>query len=256
MREWLEDESVRTLFNLGSFSLADKWRCRDASAFGWEKWAKQRNLLVLPETEKARAGDFVIFDFSHIGLIVEDQVSLKSKIKTNEGNTNGKGDRDSESGDGVWEKQRMPSLQHSIEINFIHLSLAYCFCSRPSAMAADAQFPVRNMEDVLARIPAPARKFPSESMSHDAHLAILCIPGCNDSVSLAMGALSKRRAAELVPAGLRGLAVPSYWQESSCTSSTPTALRSKAAALPWQTGFTHSLVPSHRHFRGSPSPAR
>jgi len=55
----------------------------------------------------------VIFDFSHIGLVVEDQASIRSKIKTIEGNTNGKGDRDSESGDGVWEKQRMPSLAKS-----------------------------------------------------------------------------------------------------------------------------------------------
>ncbi|MFZ6766636.1 hypothetical protein ACO0LM_06085 [Undibacterium sp. Di26W] len=110
MREWLEDESVRTLLNLTSFSLAEKWRCRDASAFGWGKWADQRKILILPETKLARAGDFVIFDFSHIGLVIEDQVSITDKIKTIEGNTNGKGDRDSESGDGVWEKQRIPSL--------------------------------------------------------------------------------------------------------------------------------------------------
>jgi hypothetical protein len=39
--------------------------------------------------------------------------SNKSKIKTVEGNTNGRGDRDSDSGDGVWEKQRMPILTKS-----------------------------------------------------------------------------------------------------------------------------------------------
>ena len=42
MREWLEDEIVRSALNLASFSLAEKWRCRDASAFGWEKWAKKK----------------------------------------------------------------------------------------------------------------------------------------------------------------------------------------------------------------------
>ncbi|MBV7544550.1 CHAP domain-containing protein [Acidovorax sp. sic0104] len=113
MREWLEDESVRKLLNLDTFSLAEKWRCRDASAFGWEKWARQRNISVLPETEKARAGDFVVFDFSHIGLVIENQVSINSKIVTIEGNTNGRGERDSDAGDGVWEKQRMPSLTKS-----------------------------------------------------------------------------------------------------------------------------------------------
>lgn len=113
MREWLEEESVRTSLNLGSFSLAEKWRCRDASAFGWEKWARHRKVKILPESERARAGDFVIFDFSHIGLVVEDQTSSKSKILTIEGNTNGKGERDSDCGDGVWKKQRNPKLTKS-----------------------------------------------------------------------------------------------------------------------------------------------
>ncbi|MDP3282201.1 MAG: hypothetical protein Q8M57_14360 [Nitrosomonas sp.] len=113
MREWLEDEKVRQAFGLASFSLAEKWRCRDASAFGWEKWAKQHEIALLSEAEKAKAGDFVVYDFSHIGLVIEDQSSIKSKIKTIEGNTNGKGDRDSESGDGVWEKERAPNLVKS-----------------------------------------------------------------------------------------------------------------------------------------------
>ncbi|MEC5385206.1 hypothetical protein VVD49_05695 [Uliginosibacterium sp. H3] len=113
MREWLEDEEVRRTLQLASFSLADKWRCRDASAFGWEKWAVQRKLKLLPETEKARAGDFVVFDFSHIGLVIEDQPRPTNKIRTIEGNTNGKGERDSVTGDGVWLKERVPSLVKS-----------------------------------------------------------------------------------------------------------------------------------------------
>lgn len=110
MRELLEDQDVRASLNLASFSLAEKWRCRDASAFGWGKWALQRGLPVLPETEIAKAGDFVVFDFSHIGLVTEDQARVTAKIKTIEGNTNGKGERDSESGDGVWRKERAPNL--------------------------------------------------------------------------------------------------------------------------------------------------
>jgi hypothetical protein len=93
-----------------SFAQADKLRCRDASAFGWEKWAAKTGFAVLPETELARAGDFVVFDFSHIGIVIENQGSLKKKIVTIEGNTNGKGERDSTSGDGVWLKERPPAL--------------------------------------------------------------------------------------------------------------------------------------------------
>lgn len=113
MREWLEDAQVRNVLKLASFSLAEKWRCRDASAFGWEKWATQKGVALLPETEKAKAGDFVVYDFSHIGLVVQDQPTIKTKIQTIEGNTNGKGDRDSDTGDGVWRKERVPSLTKS-----------------------------------------------------------------------------------------------------------------------------------------------
>ena len=119
MRELLEDEPIRdylkTYFKRPSlsFSQADKLRCRDASAFGWEKWAHSNGMQLLGENSLAKAGDFVVFDFSHIGLVVEDQPTQSSKIRTIEGNTNGKGERDSDSGDGVWEKERERSLTKS-----------------------------------------------------------------------------------------------------------------------------------------------
>jgi len=105
LREWLQEEGVADALKLHSLSA---WRCRDASAFGWEKWAKANKLKVLTETEKAKAGDLVIFDFSHIGIVAEDQHG--DFIKTIEGNTNGKGERDSVSGDGVWNKIRQQAL--------------------------------------------------------------------------------------------------------------------------------------------------
>ena len=113
MREWLELDIVRQEMGFDSFSLAEKWRCRDAAAFGWEKWAKQRKIKVFPETELARRGDFVTFDFSHIGIVTANQPKVSSQIETIEGNTNGKGERDSKSGDGVWTKTRAPALVKS-----------------------------------------------------------------------------------------------------------------------------------------------
>lgn len=119
MRELIEDDDVlaylSTYFKRPglTFAQADKLRCRDASAFGWEKWARQAGFDVLPETNLARAGDFVVFDFSHIGLVVEDQRSLGEPVRTIEGNTNGRGDRDSPSGDGVWAKERAHTLTKS-----------------------------------------------------------------------------------------------------------------------------------------------
>lgn len=84
--------------------------CPDASAYGWEKWAVKRGWILLPETEPCKPGDFVTFDFSHIGVVIEDK---GHSIVTVEGNTNGKGERDSESGDGVWQKTRARSLVKS-----------------------------------------------------------------------------------------------------------------------------------------------
>ena len=88
---------------------AELWRPKTAGAFDWAKWAHSKELTVLPESALAKAGDFVIFDFSHIGIVVSDQPNVGT-ITTVEGNTNGKGERDSAAGDGVWQKTRQPSL--------------------------------------------------------------------------------------------------------------------------------------------------
>ncbi|MCG8688914.1 MAG: glycoside hydrolase family 19 protein [Desulfobacterales bacterium] len=113
LREWWEDAETRAVLGIPTLEKAEKIRCKDASAFGWEKWANKHGYQILPETELAKAGDFVVFDFSHIGLVVADQVNHQEDIQTVEGNTNGRGERDSTSGDGVWRKKRNPSLTKS-----------------------------------------------------------------------------------------------------------------------------------------------
>ncbi|MBF7995702.1 CHAP domain-containing protein [Rahnella laticis] len=111
MREWLEDEKVRDALKIGTFSQAEKWRCRDASAFGWDKWAAGKSTVhQIPPVQLALAGDFVVYEFSHIGLVIEDQKSISGKIRTIEGNTHGQKDKDSEPVDGVWRKERSPTL--------------------------------------------------------------------------------------------------------------------------------------------------
>ena len=119
VRELLEEEAVREYLKSYfkrtelTFAQADKVRCRDATAFGWEKWAKANGFQVLSENELAKAGDIVVFDFSHIGLVIDDQPALTKPIRTIEGNTNGKGERDSATGDGVWIKERNHTLTKS-----------------------------------------------------------------------------------------------------------------------------------------------
>lgn len=78
-----------------------------AAAYGWEDWAKQEGWKLKNENEKALPGDLVTYDFSHIGIVIEDHGDT---IITVEGNTNNKGERDSDTGDGVWKKERARSL--------------------------------------------------------------------------------------------------------------------------------------------------
>jgi hypothetical protein len=77
-----------------------------ARAYDWEKHGRaneNEGWRVYPEWEKPKPGDLVTYDFSHIGIVIEDRGDT---IFTVEGNTNGKGTRESDSGDGVWFKDR------------------------------------------------------------------------------------------------------------------------------------------------------
>ena len=110
MREWLGDAEVRRALGLSSEAEVGRWRCSDSRAFGWREWASGRGVRRLPAGHLARAGDFVVYDFSHIGLVCEDQPDMATRLRTIEGNTNGEGTRESDTGDGVWLKAREPRL--------------------------------------------------------------------------------------------------------------------------------------------------
>ena len=84
----------------------EAWRPKTALAFGFLAWAKKRpgTCLILPDTERPQAGDIVVFDFSHVGLVAD---ANRVTMTTVEGNTNGAGSRE---GDGVYFKDRRRSL--------------------------------------------------------------------------------------------------------------------------------------------------
>lgn len=99
---WCLKQAVDLSDDMGVFVPFDKDKvCRDASAFGWIKWAENNGVKVFPKEEVPMRGDIVVFDFSHIG-IVKEVISGKGMICI-EGNTNGEGSRE---GDGVYEKLR------------------------------------------------------------------------------------------------------------------------------------------------------
>ena len=84
-------------------------RPRTAGAWDFENWAKQQSTngveLRKPTNEDIKAGDIVVFTFSHIGLAVKDADS-SGYVVTIEGNTNGAGSRE---GGSVLEKKRHDS---------------------------------------------------------------------------------------------------------------------------------------------------
>jgi hypothetical protein len=83
------------------------------AANAWKAWANEEGWPIYSKNEEAKPGDLILFDFrqdgaaDHIGVVIEDKDNF---IVTVEGNTNGKGERDSESGDGVWRKKRKRKL--------------------------------------------------------------------------------------------------------------------------------------------------
>ena len=96
VREWLAAPSVKAIVHFP--------RPRTTGAFDFIRWAHESALQVLDENNPCRRGDLVIYQFSHIGIVAED--SERGEFSAVEGNTNGRGERDSSSGDGVWRKFR------------------------------------------------------------------------------------------------------------------------------------------------------
>lgn len=106
--EWLKDEGVVNWLSLKNRT-PDEWRPKTALAYGLVEWAKSRpnTTKIYDENDVAKSGDIVTFDFSHVGIVVED---MGKDLITIEGNTNGRGFRDSTTGDGVWKKVRQKHL--------------------------------------------------------------------------------------------------------------------------------------------------
>ncbi len=104
IREWLKDPEAAKWLGLKLLT-PEKWRPKTAAAFGYIEWAKARpsTTKIIPKGAVPKVGDIAVFNFSHIGIITKVN---KTNFLAAEGNTNQRGTRDSESGDGVWLKTR------------------------------------------------------------------------------------------------------------------------------------------------------
>ena len=83
-------------------------RPRTAGAWDFERWAREQGVRLFKPRGTVKAGDIVVFTFSHIGVAIEDQRG--TSVRTVEGNTDEAGSRE---GGGVYEKTRALSLVRS-----------------------------------------------------------------------------------------------------------------------------------------------
>ena len=113
VREWLKNPDNAKWLGL-KHSTPESWRPKTAAAYGLQSWAgyhPQTVQMLIGSKHTALAGDIVVYskayNFSHCGIVIADD---GESIETVEGNTNKRGDRESNSGDGVWAKVRQKKL--------------------------------------------------------------------------------------------------------------------------------------------------
>ena len=101
IREWGKNPEVLAALKKTPAQF-EKWRPKTAAAFGFIDWAKKNGLQILNDSSAntLHAGDIIVFDMSHIGIVADDKGDT---VYTHEGNTGATGGRD---GDGVWSKVR------------------------------------------------------------------------------------------------------------------------------------------------------
>ncbi len=118
IREWLTNTpEARRALGWKNEEIEGK-RPATAGAFAYLDWARRFDQEILPPTTTPEPGMIAVFGFSHIGFVVGPLAG--KKFRSIEGNTNGQGDRDSVSGDGVWSKDRAVSLvRNFIRFRFV-----------------------------------------------------------------------------------------------------------------------------------------
>lgn len=102
VQQWLKNPAVLEAFNF-TYQQASSWRCKSAGAFAWQGWAEGHGLTILPKECILHAGDLVIYDYSHIEIVSDDDGTPEGPFMAIGYNTNSAGSRD---GEGCFEKPR------------------------------------------------------------------------------------------------------------------------------------------------------
>lgn len=112
IQQWIKAPDVQRALAL-SPAMAEVWRPLTAGAFDAENWARKHGLTILPAGALARVGDLITYRFSHIGIVIADEIEGQ-RLKTVEGNTIGQDKVGSQrEGDGVWIRSRIDDQTRS-----------------------------------------------------------------------------------------------------------------------------------------------
>lgn len=102
VKEWLRDPEVLDVLGMDA-KQAEKWRCKSAGAFEWVNWARKKGIQVLNPHAILHAGDIVVYEYSHIEVVTDDDNTKEGPFVAIGANTNSKASRD---GEGCYEKPR------------------------------------------------------------------------------------------------------------------------------------------------------
>lgn len=104
LREWLKLPAALDALKM-TRAQANAWRCRSARAFGWLEWAEEKGVTILKPNSILHAADIVVYSFSHIELVTDDDNTSTGPFTAIGYNTDS-GNAASNEGQGTYEKQR------------------------------------------------------------------------------------------------------------------------------------------------------
>lgn len=102
LKQWLQLKDVLDAFKFTP-EQAEKWRCKSARAFGWLEWAQARGVKILLKDSILHVGDLVVYDYSHIEIVTDDDHTKNGPFVAIGFNTNAHASAD---GEGAFEKPR------------------------------------------------------------------------------------------------------------------------------------------------------
>lgn len=102
LQQWFLQPETAEAFGKSSPEL-EAYRCKSPAVFDWPTWAKRVDAKVLGKTVILHAADIVVYSYSHIELVSNDDNTKTGPFVAIGANTNASGSRD---GEGCFEKPR------------------------------------------------------------------------------------------------------------------------------------------------------